>query len=38
MDPDVPLPTAKAGCDVNDGALRADLEHVGPSRCVGTGG
>jgi mycothiol synthase len=29
MDPDVPLPTAKAGCYVNDGALRADLEQRG---------
>ena len=29
MDPEVPLPTAKAGCYVNDGALRADLEQRG---------
>ena len=29
MDPDLPLPTAKAGCYVNDGALRADLEQRG---------
>lgn len=29
MDPDVPLPTAKAGCYDNDGALRAELERRG---------
>ena len=29
MDPEVPLPTAKAGCYANDGALRADLEQRG---------
>ena len=29
MDPEVPLPTAKAGCYVNDGALRAELEQRG---------
>ena len=29
MDPDVPLPTAKAGGYANDGALRAELEQRG---------
>jgi len=29
MDPDIPLPTAKAGCYANDGALRAELEQRG---------
>lgn len=29
MDPEVPLPTAKAGCYVNDGAARAELEQRG---------
>lgn len=29
LDPEVPLPTAKAGCYANDGALRAELEQRG---------
>ena len=29
MDPDVPLPTAKATCYANDGALRAEVERRG---------
>jgi ribosomal protein S18 acetylase RimI-like enzyme len=29
MDPEVPLPTAKAGCYANDGALRGELEQRG---------
>jgi mycothiol synthase len=29
MDPDVPLPIAKTGCYLNDGALRADIEQRG---------
>ena len=29
MDPDEPLPTAKSGCYINDGALRAELERRG---------
>jgi mycothiol synthase len=29
MDPEVPLPVAKTGCYVNDGALRADVEQRG---------
>ncbi len=29
MDPDLPLPTAKAGCYANDGATRAELEVRG---------
>jgi ribosomal protein S18 acetylase RimI-like enzyme len=29
MDPELPLPTAKSGCYVNDGAVRAELEQRG---------
>ena len=29
MDPEVPLPTAKASCYLNDGAVRAELEQRG---------
>jgi mycothiol synthase len=29
MDPEVPLPVAKTGCYLNDGALRADIEQRG---------
>jgi GNAT superfamily N-acetyltransferase len=29
MDPDIPLPTAKASCYANDGAVRAELEQRG---------